>query len=330
MNKSIILALSVCFSACKPTVSDIPQAEIGNGLVSAKLYLPDLKKGYYRGTRFDWAGVIPELKYRGHDYFGQWFPTYDPKLNDAICGPVEEFFEMGYADAPTGGEFLRIGIGGLRKTSEEKHNRFGYYEIVNPGKRSLEKAPDRITFTHQIDDVAGYSYLYDKTVRLVEGKPELVLEHTLKNTGAKTIKTVVYDHNFFTIDRQPTGPDIVIKFPFEIAGNWNKDNTAGVIRGKDITYVRLLNPDESVYMNDLHGFTDSAGDYDFSIENIKTGAGVRITCDRPISRMIFWASPTTSCPEPYIDINIPPGEQFTWNITYEFYVFAVPANPEKK
>jgi len=43
-----------------------------------------------------------------------------------------------------------------------------------------------------------------------------VLEHTLKNAGRKAITTSVYDHNFFMLDDQPTGPDFVVKFPFAL------------------------------------------------------------------------------------------------------------------
>src|SRR6185295_14647599 len=66
-----------------------PQAEISNGILHARLYLPDAEKGYYRSTRFDWSGVMPSLEYRGHSYCGQWFPQYAPTINDAIMGPVE-------------------------------------------------------------------------------------------------------------------------------------------------------------------------------------------------------------------------------------------------
>src|SRR5262249_11443629 len=50
-----------------------PQAEINNGLLKAQLYLPDAQKGFYRGTRFDWSGVIGSLEYQGHRYYGPWF-----------------------------------------------------------------------------------------------------------------------------------------------------------------------------------------------------------------------------------------------------------------
>ena len=70
---------------------DHPRAELSNGALDAVLFLPAAANGYYRGSRFDWAGVIGCVAYKGHTYFGEWFSKYDPLLADAITGPVEEF-----------------------------------------------------------------------------------------------------------------------------------------------------------------------------------------------------------------------------------------------
>lgn len=51
------LMLGLAASGDAPA-SDVPQAEISNGELRVRLYLPDVHKGYYRGTRFDWSGVI--------------------------------------------------------------------------------------------------------------------------------------------------------------------------------------------------------------------------------------------------------------------------------
>src|ERR1700757_1857012 len=53
--------------------SGFPKARISNGAVQAVVYLPDAKDGYYRASRFDWAGVVPCLTYKDHSYFGVWF-----------------------------------------------------------------------------------------------------------------------------------------------------------------------------------------------------------------------------------------------------------------
>src|SRR5882724_11529590 len=118
--------------------AEVPEATISNGTIKARFYLPDAERGYYRGTRFDWAGVIPSLEYKGHNYFGVWFDRYDPKLHDAITGPVEEFVTgdsaLGYDEAKVGDKFVRIGVGALRKPQDTRFERFKTYEIVDNGK----------------------------------------------------------------------------------------------------------------------------------------------------------------------------------------------------
>src|SRR5271168_3526082 len=154
--------------------ADFPEASISNGQIQAKLYLPNAETGYYRATRFDWSGVVASLAYKGHSYFGVWFPKYDPKLHDAITGPVEEFRTgdsgLGYKEAKTGGTFIRIGVGVLRKPEEEKFQQFKTYDIVDPGKWTIKSGRDSVTFTQTVrDPESGYAYLYKKTVRLVKG-----------------------------------------------------------------------------------------------------------------------------------------------------------------
>ncbi|MDR2231761.1 MAG: hypothetical protein LBE56_01410 [Tannerella sp.] len=317
MKNVILLIITILAAGCQPAQEKSLEAVISNEFITAKLDLPDAEHGYYRGSRFDWTGVMPELKYEGHEYFGVWFKHYDPHLHDAICGPVEEFMALGYDEAPVGGEFLRIGIGGLRKPSEEAFSRFGYYELVNPGKWTVKKEPNSVLFTHVLKDAAGYSYEYQKEVVLTEGKAQLVLKHTLKNTGTKAIKTQAYNHNFFTIDCQPVGPGVMVKFPFPL--DTAIRHPALNVTGQLMEYIAV--PEGAVQFVDFKGLGNRVEDYDFSIENKNTRAGVRITGDKPVVKIVYWSSELTQCPEPYIDIIAAPGETFSWTTTYDFYVF---------
>ena len=153
---------------------------------------------------------------KGISIFGQWFDKYDPKLHDAIMGPVEEFTALGFEEAASGGEFLKIGIGTLISRMKKNYSFAKTYEIKNAGKWSVKKRKQKIEFTHILQDAAGYSYIYKKNGKAGQRKPFLVLEHSLKNTGKKAIETSVYNHNFFTIDQEPTGPNITISFPFNV------------------------------------------------------------------------------------------------------------------
>src|SRR5277367_1818626 len=147
-----------------------PQWEISNGLVKVKLYLPDAVNGFYRGTRFDWSGVIADLEYKGHSYYGPWFTGTDPNVSDfiykgseiiagpcsAITGPVEEFNPaLGYEDAKAGGTFLKIGVGVLRKTDDQPYSPYHLFPIVNGGKWSVSKGSDFVEFTQELHDPAS-------------------------------------------------------------------------------------------------------------------------------------------------------------------------------
>jgi hypothetical protein len=295
-----------------------PEAQITNGIIKAKLYLPDTVNGYYRAMRFDWSGVISSLEFKGHEYFGQWFPKYDPLINDAIMGPVEEFTPIGYDDAKPGDKFLKIGVGMLVKPDDSRYTFGKTFEIQNNGVWKTKAKKDQVEFVHQLKN-SKYSYDYKKTVRLVKGKPEMVLTHTLKNTGKTTLETDVYNHNFFMIDKAPSGPDLRVKFGFTPSAEFRGPADITQFKGNELSLKRELVNRESIHTAALTGFSERAEDYDIRIENIKTGAGVRITSDVPLSRMVLWANPNTLCPEPYIKFKIEPGQTFSWNIYYEFY-----------
>jgi hypothetical protein len=303
------------------SAADFPEASITNGVVTAKLHLPDPVNGSYHGTRFDWSGIIYSLQYKGHEYFGKWYEKHDPKIHDAITGPVEEFRTgeagLGYADAAPGGTFVRIGAGVVRKPDEPAYQLFKTYDIVDPGKWTVKNGKDWISFTHVLSAPGGYAYEYTKTVRLKKGKPEMSLEHSLRNTGDRPIETTQYNHNFFVIDGETVGPDVAVRFGFEPKATRNLNGLAE-IRGRELAYTRELEKGQSV-ATEMQGYGSTAQDYRFEIENKKSGAGVRIQGDQPLNKLFFWSIRTVACPEPYILLKVDPGKTVKWNNSYEFY-----------
>jgi hypothetical protein len=298
-----------------------PKAAISNGSVHAVVYLPDAKDGYYRATRFDWSGVVGCLAYKGHTYFGQWFPHYNPLANDSISGPVEEFKPsegaLNYAEAKPGELFVKPGVGVLRKVNDSPYSSFFTYPLVDGGKWTVRTSKTGVRFTQRLKTQIGFAYVYSKNLKLDKHAPVLLLEHQLKNTGTKTIEMDVYDHDFFMLDNAATGPEIVVHFPFEPKAERPFTN-GGKIVGNDITYEQELQPRQTV-TSFLTGFSDKVSDYDFSVENRSAGIGVEQSADAPISLFNFWSIRTTVCPEAYIHLNIPPGKTAHWTIKYRFY-----------
>ena len=331
-----ISCLSFCVAAKSVPAADYPEIGISNSQLHVRLFLPDAKKGYYRGTRFDWSGVIYSFEHRGHDYYGPWYQKRSSGVRDfiyqgsdiiagpcsAITGPVEEFLTnrtaLGYDEAKPGGSFLKIGVGVLRKPDSDAYDRYREYEIIDPGKWTVRSGHDWVEFTQIVNGPDRYAYIYRKTVWLSKDKPEMALEHSLKNTGYRAITTSVYDHNFLVLDRQPPGPGLTITFPFQIEGKRLPQAGLAEIRQNRIVYLKRLENEDRV-STAIEGFSASPSDYDIRIENSRIGAGMRITGNRPLSRVLLWSIRSVIAVEPYIDFTISPGKEFTWEYTYDFY-----------
>jgi hypothetical protein len=308
-----------------PVPLDAPSAQISNGMIAAKIYLPDAQKGFYRGTRFDQAGVIGSLTFAGQNFYGPWFDRVSPEVMDyvftpegivggpdsAISGPVEEFAPVGFEEATPGGTFLKIGVGRLKKPDAKDYDHYRIYDIADAGLRSVTATQDSITFTQDVRD--GYRYI--KTLRLLPGKPQLAIEHVLVNKSGKAISTTVYDHNFLILS--PGNQDIAASFPFVITPDIKPDPALVRIEGKRFAYQRALTGKESVSFH-IAGFGDSRKDYDIRVGNARSGAGMRITADQPLTKINVWSIHSAMAIEPYIAIDLKPGATKRWTYIYTY------------
>lgn len=369
-----------------------PAHQISNGEITATVYLPDARNGFYKTTRFDWSGAVGGLKYKGHEYYGTWFskitdiydfgyegPNKDVISADftAMVGPAEEFGALGYNDVPPGGPFVKPGVGALKR-DEGNYNHSRPSAIANGGTWDVKTSREAVEFTHTLSEPSiNFGYVYTKVVRLTPGKPQMIISHVLKNTGSKPIVTNVYNHNFTTIGMQPTGPDVEITVPWQMARGIGRGGRQGVPagvagrggpagqgrpggapgapggagrqgppvdpyaslaagermgtqcgqpqmqslagpQGNTLVYAKVLEGSEC-YQTSFSGFGTDVKDNDIRIENKKVGAGVRITGDRPLTRFGYWSIRTVVAPEPYIDLNVEPGQTFTWSYTYDYY-----------
>jgi len=334
MKKNIVArALLGCFVGIL-SAAGLPHTEISNGQVRAKIYLPDAKDGFYRGTRFDWSGVIYSLEAHGHDYYGPWFDKTDPTVHDfvyrgseivagpcsAITGPVDEFKQpLGFEDAKPGGHFVKIGVGALRKPDEAKYDNYRLYEIADGGKWTVHHTADSLEFTQELNDKdSGYGYTYRKTLRLVPGRSRMVLEHQLTNTGSKAIHTSVYNHNFLVLDKQAPGPDFTVTVPFTIRSDRPPNKELAEIRGSQIVYLKRLEGHD-VVATPLEGFGESSKDNEIRIENSRLKAGVRIVADRPLLSESLWSIRTVLAMEPFVNVAVESGQTFTWTSIYDYY-----------
>jgi hypothetical protein len=329
----IILLPFIPFNSAPVFQPDFPQVGISNGLVTARIYMPDPENGYYRSTRFDWSGAVYSLQYKGHEFYGPWFDRIDPKIINwvfqgteivsgpcsALYGPVDEFeTPLGWNETKPGGSFIKIGVGVLRR-GEGNYNRYQPYEVLNSGTWSVTSGSDSVEFIQELSDPgSGYAYRYRKVVKLEKDKPVMIIEHSLKNTGRRNIQSSVYNHNFVVLDKQAPGPDFTFRVPFQIQPTRVPDKELAVVTGNEVVYMKpLSDEDEAVVL--IGGFSDDLKDTEIIIENKKVGAGMKISGNRPLIRDILWSIRSVLAIEPYISVDIQPGSEFTWKNIFEYY-----------
>ncbi len=335
MRRSTVIAISLLFAGVvSGRAAESPEATISNKQLRVKMYLPDPVNGFYKGARFDWSGIVNSVEFAGHAFYGPWFSKIDPAVRDvsykdddilvsvntSAMGPAEEFqTPLGYDEAKEGDRFVKIGVGVLKKRDDTRYAFANVYDIVDHGKWTVNKTANSVEFTQELDDKAtGYAYLYKKTIRLTGDKPEMVIEHTLKNAGKLPIKSVLYNHNFTLFDHLPTAA-ITVTVPYDIRSTRPPDPTAAVITRNEFAWAKAIEKTDRV-SGGLQGFGATASDYDFKIENHKAGAGIRIQGDRPLQNASVWSIRSVVAVEPFIEVAADPGKDFTWQYTYTFYL----------
>ena len=314
-----ISCLIVFFSPLGIAEDTYPQTRIQNDQLDVTIYLPDPDKGYYRGSRFDWSGLVQQVKYRDHVFFGDWKTTHNPTNFEDANGLVEEFgmfTPIGYADAKPKETFVKIGIGELLKSKEEDYGFSKYYKVVKPFSWEIKQDKTWIEFHQIIPNWHEWGYDYCKRIELIPGKPLLKITHTFKNTGKKVIHTDHYCHNFVQIDHASINEDYRLDFPFPVKLKQEMEGSAK-IEGTKFYFLKTVT---KALFSELEGWNPTEEHNGAAVINTKSGAGVRIKGSAAPYKFNFFTAPLATCPEMFVKLDIEPGLSFTWSNTYTFFV----------
>lgn len=294
-----------------------PAATISNGLISARLALPDDERGLYRGNRFERAGLIAHLSYRGHTFF-VGAPERPQPLDPGVCyGPAEEWFEaVAWREARLGEPFLKLGVGWFERPAHPSHQWYSPYwpQAILPWSSRI--AGGTAEFTQVCAGPRGWGYRYTKRLVLEPNQPVLRLEHELVNTGSQTISGEQYNHNFLRLDDR--APQAGYRCDFAFAPTPAKDlSRFARIAGNAL--VLTASPGGQLG-SDLTGWQDPLADQAFTVSCAGTPAKVRISGSAALSKLFLFIHPGYLAVEPFVRISVEPGATSTWTRTYTFSV----------
>lgn len=263
----------------------------------------------YKATRFDWTGVFEKVILDGKEFAGRWFDGDDPLKHDNLCGMSEEFMPVWLPD----GRCLKPGVGILDvPEGEAGYDRFKLYDIIDGGEFSVRKG-DGIRITRHL---MGGIYDYSKTVRIT-GENSFVIEHHIENLGKEALTTFCYNHNFLTFAMNTVGPGRRFDFPGAVSGHWREDSTPeAVMEDKSIVFKGMVERGRKAFCGDLHYKGCESGGYSFRVS--QNEMSVDVGSDAPMEYAVFWSNDRVACVEPYVKIDLAPGDSFGWTIEYFF------------
>ena len=114
---------------------------------------------------------------------------------------------------------------------------------------------------------------------------------------------------------------MTIRVPFEIKTQRPPVRELAEIRGKEIAYVKTLTGKDVVSAR-LQGFSNQSEDAGIRIESTRSGVGMHIVSDRPLSSENLWSIRTVVAMEPFTAVEIEPGKRFSWKSVYTFYTLS--------
>jgi hypothetical protein len=297
--------------------------KLTNGVLTASVTRPD-DPGTYKDSRFDWSGMVARVDYNGHWFFNGPNAKLDNKTNYPVFGTAEEFGAegaLGFGDARPGEMFVKIGVGELIRPAKPPWYWWGIpYDVAKPGTWSVTEGESWIQYEQSLKGPRGIGYHYVKRIALEADKPVMRISRTLTNTGLRPINTTHYAHNFVSIDGiQTLGPPWRVEFAFPVVPYPNPRywRTRGIVapEGQSLVFTKPL--DNALFVL-ISTEPREASDHRFRIANPEAGAAVTIQGDRPLSKIAFYASNPTICPEPFINIKLEPDQKMSWETLYTF------------
>lgn len=315
----VVLLLASWVRAQAPTSQPASTLTLRSGELTAAIHLPDAANGHYRGSRFDWSGMVGELRLGNDSFWNEWNPSPNAQADhDNAVGPAMEFgmnAPIGYDDAAVGGGFVKIGVGVLERASTKPYFFRENYRVIDPGVwRILPDAAGReVTFIHSVR-LGEIAYVYQKRVAVGEDN-SLSIQCRLWNTGSKPFSTIVYAHNFYRLADQGWEPGMQIRFDRAVqsADDAKPRGLVATIE-KGFSIEGAVKKGGSVWLPLKRTDAGLPRAYSLTRDPLR----MDVTLDFDPSRVVIYGLPEAVCVEPFKDINLEPGADTQWEYRHQF------------
>ncbi|MGF1656455.1 MAG: hypothetical protein ACFCU3_05680 [Verrucomicrobiales bacterium] len=141
------------------------------------------------------------------------------------------------------------------------------------------------------------------------------IERELTNLGREVLRTEHYSHNFLRVGHRPIGSAYHLEWDPAIPLESEKAQAKGI----QLTSASL-NFEQDELENGIYFFSEPGKSLDlkmrFALSVPDAGLRLEIKPGRPVHRVAIWGGPLVICPEPFILIEVAPGQSEKWSTEY--------------
>lgn len=283
----------------------------------------------YRGSRFDWNGLVSQIRFRGVSLLGQEDSLRDPAIGGR--GLHNEFGItkcVGYDECAVGEWFPKIGTGWLKKDAEP-YFFYTEYPLEELSFDCQVSGTSEVRFICESGERNGYAYRYVKTITLTDSS--FTIHYALENLGSKPLDTDEYVHNFLCVGQRRMDTGYSLSFPWKIAtsrlvGINDPDQVLSIVDNR-IDVVGQT--DEQFQIGGLaQGVTESDGlAAIWTLSN--SASGIHLSeCGSFIPTAVnLWGWTSVISPEVFFGFRTDPGNTTTWERSYLVSSFSATSSP---
>ena len=265
------------------------------------------------GPRFCWGGYIWQVHDRqiGPLLTGPEWPAVDPLPHNGQ-GLPESFRHSTTTGEPLlwdGATGLAPGAGALGRDTT------GAIIVTAPCVWQIDRQPDRAVFRTE-QSVGSWSYELKRTIELQDRR--LISRSRLTNRGTTPLKLEWFAHPFFALQ---TDGKLRVTLAKDIS---LPDNPSYVLAGGELTFRRAFKGVDDGHLVPLA--LPGGKPFEVTVSHPKL-ASVRFATDFVPFKCVLWANGNTLSLEPFLALNLAPGESREWTLTYDFGASSGTASP---
>jgi hypothetical protein len=256
------------------------------------------------GPRYCWGGYVWQVSDAsvGTLLTGPEWPEAAPTAHNGQ-GLPESFRHSTTSGEPLlweGDTGLAPGSGALGRNAQ------GEVIVTQPCVWQVELRPDRAVFRTE-QSVGRWAYALERTIEL-QGR-RIVSRSKLTNRGAAPLVLEWFAHPFFALQADGL---LRVTLP---AGTKMAENQGYTLTGRELTIPRAFIGLHGGHLEELSLPTGKVFAAELTHPKLKS---VRFATDFVPFKCVLWANGNTLSLEPFLALNLAPGESREWTLTYDF------------